>query len=80
MSISPKHHIEEYGVEALDSGTLRNLRQIAKIRLDRDTAVRDTLPDEANLKEWDEAVGQDATDNRAAIAACTAELEKRGHE
>lgn len=80
MSICPKHHIEEYGVEALDSGTLRNLRQIAKVRLDRDTAIRDTITDEASLKVWDDAVGQDAADNTAAIAACTAELEKRGHE
>ena len=80
MSIDPKRHIEEYGIEALDSPTLRNLRTIAKVRLDSDTAIRDTIKDAANLAVWDESVGQDAIDNAAAVAACTAELEKRGHE
>jgi hypothetical protein len=80
VSVDPKSHIEQYGVKVLDSGTLRNLRMIAQRRLDHDTAIRDAIPDEANLAVWDEATAGDAADNKAAIAACTAELNERGHE
>jgi len=80
LSIDPKRHLAEFGVANLDSGTLRNLRQIAQFRLDSDTAIRATLPDAANIATWDAAMGQDAEDNRAAIAACTDELEARGHD
>lgn len=78
MAFDPKLHIEQYGVTMLDTGTLRNIRTIAQINFDRNDKIRSSLPDEENTRAWDEAMGQEASDDRWVIDAVNAELAARG--
>lgn len=70
-------HLETYGIDKLDTVTLRYVRDFARSRIKADKFVRDTLFNAGQLAKWDEWFAQDTVNNNLAIDMVNAELNRR---